>query len=153
MTRIAVSACLMGEKCRYDGKSNRSERVIALGEKVELVPVCPEVAGGLSVPRPCAEIRDGRVVTDDGIDVTRQFEDGAEACLGCIQAQGCKAAVLKARSPSCGAGEIYDGSFSHSVVKGNGVFAGLLEKAGIKVFTEEQVDELEACLSIGSNTV
>lgn len=113
----------------------------------------PKWQEGFLFPRPCAEIRDGRVVTDDGIDVTRQFEDGAEACLGCIQAQGCKAAVLKARSPSCGAGEIYDGSFSHSVVKGNGVFAGLLEKAGIKVFTEEQVDELEACLSIGSNTV
>ncbi len=153
MTRIAVSACLLGEKCRYDGKSNRSENVIALGDKVLLVPVCPEVEGGLSIPRPCAEIKDGRVITQDGIDVTRRFEEGAEACLGCIQAQGCQTAVLKARSPSCGAGEIYDGSFSHSVIKGNGVFAGLLEKAGIRVFTEEQVDELEAYLNIGSNTI
>lgn len=153
MTSIAVSACLLGEKCRYDGKSNRSERVVALGEKVLLVPVCPEVAGGLSVPRPCAEIKDARVMTQDGIDVTRQFEEGAVACLGCIQAQGCQAAVLKARSPSCGAGEIYDGSFSHSVVKGNGVFAGIVEKAGIRVFTEEQVDELEAYLSVGNNTI
>lgn len=151
--RIAVSVCLLGERCRYDGKSNRSERVIALGEKVELVTVCPEVAGGLSIPRPCAEIRAGRVMTRDGIDVTNRFKEGAEACLGCVQAQGCKAAVLKARSPSCGAGEIYDGSFSHSVVKGNGVFAGLLEKAGIRVFTEEQVDELEAYLSSGSNNI
>lgn len=149
MISIAVSACLLGEKCRYDGKSNQNERVIALGKKALLVPVCPEVAGGLPTPRPCAEIKDGRVVTQDGSDVTQQFEAGAMACLGCAKAQGCRAAVLKARSPSCGAGEIYDGSFSHSVIKGNGVFAGLLEKAGIRVFTEEQVDELEACLSNG----
>jgi uncharacterized protein YbbK (DUF523 family) len=144
-TRIAVSACLVGFKCRYDGKSNRNESVVLLEEHpdVELIPVCPECLGGLPVPRECSERKEGKVVTSSGIDVTRQFEQGSQLALKKVLESGCKIAILKARSPSCGTGTIYDGTFSHTVVSGSGLFSALLQENGIKVFSEEQLPLLQ----------
>ena len=136
--KILVSACLLGEMCKYSGESNYSERVSAFLESrgAEAVPVCPEVMGGLSVPRQPAEIRDGRVVTRQGRDVTEEFVRGAKAALEAAEREGCRLAILKERSPSCGSGFIYDGSFEKKLVPGDGIAAGLLKKKGITVIGE-----------------
>lgn len=103
----------------------------------EAVPVCPEVLGGLPTPRTPSEQQDGRVVSATGEDVTEAFASGAEAALYIAEEYGCCAAVLKARSPSCGCGRIYDGTFTHTLVDGDGLFAALLRKKGFQIFTEE----------------
>lgn len=134
--KILVSACLLGACCRYDGKSVPNEDIIALGKKHQLVPVCPEQLGGLPTPREPAEIKDGRVVTRDGRDVTEQFERGASETVKLAKTLECEMAVLKERSPSCGCKKIYDGSFSGNTVIGNGVTARMLIQNGICVFGE-----------------
>ena len=141
--KILVSACLLGENCKYSGGNNRDEKVIALGEKHTLIPVCPEVMGELEIPRPPCERRDGKVVSKDGRDVTAEFYDGAEKTLYVAEETGCQLAVLKERSPSCGFGKIYDGTFSGKVIDGNGVTAQLLYDSGITVIGETQIDKLK----------
>ncbi len=140
--RLLVSACLLGCRCRYDGASREHVMVEKLAERYELVPVCPEQLGGLSTPRPPAERRDGRVVTREGADVTEQYRRGAEETLRLCRLLGCEAAVLKERSPSCGHGEIYDGTFSGTLTAGDGVSAELLSACGIPVYGESQIEEL-----------
>ena len=138
-----VSACLLGEKCKYSGGSNENPGVIGLGERYRLIPVCPEVLGGLPTPRPPAErLPDGRVVTREGKDVTAEYRSGAEQALALARKQGCVLAVLKERSPSCGRGRIYDGTFSRTLIPGSGVAAQLLEENGIPVYGESQLEEL-----------
>ena len=132
-----VSACLAGTPCRYDGSSNLRPEIAALVESGEAVPVCPEVLGGLPTPRTPSERRGERVVSAEGDDVTGEFSAGAEAALYIAEECGCSAAVLKARSPSCGCGRIYDGTFTHTLVDGDGLFAALLRKKGFQLFTEE----------------
>ena len=141
-TRILVSACLLGECCKYNGSHNYSAGVAALDEKFELIPVCPECFGGLTIPRPPSEIRGGRVYAKTGEDVTVQFQEGAEQTLYIAREKNCPAALLKERSPSCGHSVIYDGSFSGTLTEGNGVTAALLLANGIAVFGETQVDRL-----------
>lgn len=143
-TRIIVSACLLGENCKYNGKNNENAAVKALEATFELIAVCPEVFGGLPVPRVPCEICGGRVVTKDGEDVTAQFTDGAEQTLYLARERNCPAAVLKERSPSCGYGEIYDGTFSGRLCRGNGVAAQLLADNGIAVFGESNIERLSA---------
>lgn len=144
--KIAVSACLLGEACRYDGASKPSDAVRSLAAAHELVAVCPEVAGGLPTPRVPSEVVAGervlRVVNAEGADVTEAFEAGARAELTRIQEAGCQVAVLKAKSPSCGAGCVYDGTFSGALAAGYGAAARALRCAGVRVLTEEQ---LAAC--------
>lgn len=143
--KVLVSACLMGVHCRYDGTG----KDIKLGEKyphLECVSVCPEVMGGLSTPRRCAEILDGRVVDKDGKDVTKEYEEGAQKGLESALKNDCRAAILKSRSPSCGNGITYDGTFSGKLVAGNGVLAALLKKNDITVFSEENLAEFEQYL-------
>ena len=138
--RLAVSACLLGEPCRYDGSAAPSAAVAALGERHGLVPVCPERAGGLPVPRPPAEIVSAdpvRVADAEGHDLTDAFVAGARACLDEALAAGCAGAVLKARSPSCGSGRVYDGTFSGALVPGWGVAAALFRDAGLTVADED----------------
>ena len=135
--RYVVSACLAGLPCRYDGRTNLKPEVAALVASGLAVPVCPEELGGLPTPRTPSELRDGRVVAADERDVTAEFTAGAEAALYIAEEYGCCAAVLKARSPSCGCGRIYDGTFSRTLIDGNGLFAELLLKKGFEVFTEE----------------
>ena len=132
-----VSACLSGIPCRYDGRSNLRPEIAELVKRGEAVPVCPEVLGGLPTPRTPSERKGDRVVAATGEDVTQAFASGAEAALYIAEEYGCSAAVLKARSPSCGCGRIYDGTFSRTLVDGDGLFAALLRKKGFQLFTEE----------------
>lgn len=142
--KILVSACLLGCPCRYDGQSKQQPEVEALRERGhELIAVCPEVQGGLPTPRPPAERqKDGRVVNREGTDVTVQYRRGAEIALQTARGQGCALAILKERSPSCGSGEIYDGTFSGTLVPGDGVAAQRLRQAGIQVLGESQVNTI-----------
>ena len=134
-----VSACLAGVPCRMDGQSKPVPAIRSLVERGEAVPVCPEVLGGLPTPRAPSERQpDGRVVNCEGRDVTAEFRLGAEKALALCLERGCSCAILKARSPSCGKGEIYDGSFTKTRVPGNGVCAELLLAQGIPVLTEEE---------------
>ncbi|MBO4914047.1 MAG: DUF523 domain-containing protein [Oscillospiraceae bacterium] len=136
---LIVSKCLAGIPCRYDGKDNLVPEIKALVERGEAVAVCPEVLGGLPTPRTPSELQpDGRVLNKQGEDVTAQFVSGAERALEICREHGCAGAILKARSPSCGKGVIYDGSFAGKRVPGNGVFAQMLLDAGIPVMTEEE---------------
>lgn len=134
---VLVSACLLGVSCRYDGSDNKAPEVIRQGKRVHLIPVCPEQMGGLMTPRSPAEIREGRVYTKDGVDVTEPFQKGAQETLKLAQLFGCRCAVLKARSPSCGSGLIYDGTFSGKKTEGDGITAALLKENGIQVYTED----------------
>ena len=138
MNKILVSRCLIGACCRYDGGSNLVPWIKALYERGLAVPVCPEELGGLPTPRTPSERRGERVINQKGEDVTEQFCRGAGMALAVCREAGCTLAVLKARSPSCGRGEIYDGSFTHTRIPGNGVFADLLLSEGIQVLTEAE---------------
>ena len=139
---ILVSHCFFGEPCRYDGASRLDRQVLELHKAGHtLIPVCPEVLGGLDTPRAPAELQpDGRVVNEEGEDVTAAYQAGAQAVLRIAKEQGCTLAVLKARSPSCGCGEVYDGTFTHTLKGGWGVTARLLLEAGVTVMDEENLD-------------
>ena len=139
---ILVSACLLGCPCRYDGTAKADPRVLALMERHTLIPVCPEQLGGLPTPRLPSERREGGVFDRGGKDVTAQYRQGAEEVLRLARLYGCTHAVLKERSPSCGSGQIYDGSFSHVLVPGSGVAAELLAQNGITALGESQADIL-----------
>ena len=138
---ILVSHCFFGEPCRYDGASRVDRQVLELHRAGHnLIPVCPEVLGGLDTPRAPAELQpDGRVVNREGTDVTAAYRAGAEAALAIARENGCTLAVLKARSPSCGCGEVYDGTFTGTLTPGWGVAARLLMEAGITVLDEEHL--------------
>ena len=137
---ILVSACLLGAECNHRGRANRSAAVEALGRAARLIPVCPEVAGGLPTPRPAAELQnDDRVRTVDGSDVTELFRRGATHAVNLARASGATRAVLKARSPSCGCHDVYDGTFTSSLRPGQGVTAAALAAAGVEVISEEDV--------------
>lgn len=139
---ILVSACLLGVNCRYDGGNGRREWVVSLMDRYNLIPVCPEQLGGLQTPREPAERQETGSVTDkNGRDVTEYFTRGAKETLKIAELYGCKRAILKERSPSCGHGVIYDGTFSGTKVPGNGITAGLLEENGISVTGESGVKE------------
>ncbi|HET6952006.1 MAG TPA: DUF523 domain-containing protein [Acidimicrobiales bacterium] len=142
MTRdsVLVSACLLGVACNHEGRANTSEAVVAWGRGRRLIPVCPETAGGLPTPRPAAEIQpDGSVRTAAGDDVADAYDRGAAHAVRLATGTGAVGAVLKARSPSCGCHEVYDGSFSRTRVPGEGVTARALREAGIPVCSEEDV--------------
>ncbi len=140
--KILISACLLGTPCRYDGKSKANPRLQALLEKHQLIPVCPEQLGGLPTPRPASERRGRQVLNHQGQDVTSQYQRGAEEALRLAQLFGCTCALLKERSPSCGSGQIYDGTFSGTLIPGDGLTAQLLKAAGIQVYGESQIDAL-----------
>lgn len=142
--KILVSACLLGLPCRYDGSGKAVKAILALAERHDLVPVCPEQLGGLPTPRPPAEIGGKSVVTRDGQDVTAPFARGAAMALDIARLCGCTHAILKQRSPSCGSAQVYDGSFSGTLRQGEGVTAALLRQNGICVVDENGVDLLEA---------
>lgn len=140
--KLLVSACLLGAPCRYDGASKPVQGLEALLERYDCVPVCPEQLGGLATPRTPAERQGSRVVTRAGADVTEQYRRGAEETLRLAKLLECQAAVLKERSPSCGHGEIYDGTFSGTLTEGDGVAASLLIAHGISVYGESDLEEL-----------
>ena len=144
MEALLISACLLGADCKYSGGNNAlpGETLAALRGRWRLIPVCPEVAGGLSVPRLPSERRGERVVSRTGEDVTAAFLAGASDAAALAERFGCGIALLKERSPSCGSGEIYDGSFSGRLVPGWGAAAEKLRGAGIRVLGESRVPEL-----------
>lgn len=141
--KILVSACLLGENCKYSGGNNKNDKVIALGKKHKLIPICPECFAQLPIPRPPAEIVGDKVFNKLGEDITEHFKDGAEKALYVAEEAGCQTAILKERSPSCGFGEIYDGSFTGKTIRGNGITAQLLYDNGITIFGESSVDKIE----------
>lgn len=138
---ILVSACLLGVGCRYDGQSRPSPAVLSLLSRHTLIPVCPEVLGGLPTPRPPAEQQGDRVVNRLGQDVTDAYRRGAEQTLLLARLYDAKVAILKAKSPSCGKGLIYDGSFSGHLVSGDGISAALLRASGLRVLSEQELTE------------
>lgn len=138
---LLVSACLLGVRCNHRGEASTSDAVVALGAQHRLIPVCPETAGGLPTPRAAAEQQaDGTVRTADGHDVTQWYERGAAHAVRLAQAVGATRAVLKARSPSCGCHEVYDGTFTRTRVAGEGVTARALRAAGVDVVSEHDLD-------------
>lgn len=138
---IIVSACLLGANTRYDGKSSSTEKVISLLKQHNLIPVCPEQLGGMQTPRYPSEIQAGESVikNSQGEDVTSYFVKGAEEALNLAFLYKCKRAILKSKSPSCGKGLVYDGSFSRRLIEGNGIFAQMLIDNGIEVYTEKDI--------------
>lgn len=158
---LLVSACLLGVCCRYNGKGERNQELVALMDKHTLIPVCPEQLGGMMTPRapseiysrqaqrestllsPTEKIAERKVTNRDGADVTEFYRKGAEETLKLAQLYGCGCAVLKERSPSCGNRQIYDGTFTGTLIKGQGITAELLEKNGIRVLGESQLKMLE----------
>lgn len=140
--KILVSACLLGAACRYDGRSRPIPGIAELAKQHELIPVCPEQLGGLPTPRTPSERQGKRVIMADGTDVTAQYRQGAEEALRLYRLLGCEAAVLKERSPSCGKGRIYDGTFTGILTDGWGVAAELLRQNGIPVYGESELEEL-----------
>ena len=150
--KLLVSACLLGTPCRYDGKSKKNEAVCALAERFELIPVCPEVLGGLPTPRTPSERLGACVVRKDGRDVTADYRRGAECALETARREGVLAAVLKERSPSCGSGEIYDGTFTGALTAGDGVTAELLKSNGMTVYGEGEQSLTEFLCSVSHST-
>ena len=145
MEKLIISACLLGVATRYDGKSKKAitdEDLKKLSERYHLVPVCPEIYGGLPTPRTPSERVEDRVKMKDGKDVTDNYLKGAYETLSLAKITGAKKALLKAKSPSCGKNEIYDGSFSGNLTSGNGVTVDLLIANGIEVFNENEIDML-----------
>ena len=137
--KVLVSACLLGVSCRYDGQSKSYPLMDELCRRHQVVPVCPEIMGGLPTPRTPAERQGERVVTKNGVDVTAQYRRGAEETLRLAQTLGCTAAVLKERSPSCGSGQIYDGTFTGTLTEGFGAAAEVLAAHGIRVMGESEL--------------
>lgn len=143
--KVLISACLAGINCKFNGENNLLDSGVLdeISKKYHLLFICPEVFGGLSTPREPAEMKGGLVVTKTAKDVSENFKFGAEICLKIAKLNGCKKAILKARSPSCGSGQIYDGSFTKKLIFGDGVAAKMLKENGILVFSEDEIGRLD----------
>lgn len=140
--KILVSACLLGLGCRYDGQAKCSREVLALNGQHTLIPFCPEIYGGLPIPRLPAEIRNGRVMNRDGLDVTEAFLRGAQEALQLMETLACDCALLQDRSPSCGCGKIHDGTFTDGLIDGDGLTAALLKSHGYRVLPASRAEEI-----------
>ena len=139
--KIAVSACLLGHDCKYNGGNNRSQKVLNYVEGHEVIPVCPEVTGGLPTPRVPVELKGGRAINKDGQDVTEFFRRGVEKTMEKLAGQDIDLAILKSKSPSCGCKQIYDGTFSKTLIDGKGMFAQALSDADIPLMDGDDVPE------------
>ena len=144
MCNILVSACLLGVNCRYNAVPKKNEEIVRLLDKkgIHLIPVCPEQLGGLATPRCPAERKGEQIINAAGEDVTEQYLRGARETLRIAQMYHCRLALLKERSPSCGCGQIYDGTFSGTLTEGDGATAALLRENGIEVFGESEAGQL-----------
>lgn len=138
---FVVSGCLAGLNCKYNGKSNPCDFVINLVKQGKAIPICPESLSGLKIPRLPCEQKDGNVVTKDGKDITMKVELGAEKALARALESGARKAIIKSRSPSCGYGTIYDGTFTDKLTSGNGVWTQKLIDAGFEIFSEENLPD------------
>ena len=133
--KILVSMCLLGINCKYNGGNNLSEEVLEYIKDKEVYPICPEIMGGLKTPRNPSEIQGNKVINNIGEDVTQQYLKGAEEALKIAKLFNIKKAILKAKSPSCGNGKIYDGTFTSTLIEGDGITTKLLKENGIEVIT------------------
>lgn len=140
--KIAVSSCLLGICCKYNGKSNYNKEICALKEKHQLIPICPEVLGGLSIPRIPAEIIKDQVINQEGVNVTKNYIQGAKKAYQILEENDIRVVILKSKSPSCGKGEIYDGTFSHTLIEGNGITSQLFLEKNIKIYNENNFKDL-----------
>ncbi len=140
---ILISACLLGIPCRYDGQAKYYRNIEALREKYNLIPFCPEIYGGLPTPRPPAEIIGHKVINEEGVDLTKEYERGALIGLSLMELFNCKVALLKSKSPSCGTEQVYDGTFSGKLIPGEGVFAKLLRQNGYFLFNEKNMQNFQ----------
>lgn len=149
MKNILVSACLLGVCCRYDGAEKADERILKLLKRkdIALIPVCPEQWGGMETPRLPCERRGEKVVNREGGDMTAHYQKGAEQVLKVAELYQCDTAILKEKSPSCGKGRIYDGTFTRTLTDGDGMTAALLARHGIQVIGESQVESLVGYVS------
>ena len=141
MSKIIVSACLLGENCKYSGGNNYDPRVVAFVEGREVIPVCPEVLAGLGIPRIPIEIKDGKVIRRDGVVVDEAVRAAVAQILAQIEEEEIECAILKARSPTCGVRQIYDGTFTGKLTDGSGVLAKALKDAGYEVIDNEELEE------------
>ena len=139
--KIIVSACLLGDNVKYDGGNNYCENLIDFLKDYEVIKVCPEVMGGLCIPRKPSEIRNDKVINSENVDVTKKFNIGASKTLEIALQNNIKVAILKKNSPSCGCGSIYDGTFSHTLIRGNGKTSKLLKENGVTVLNEDNYKE------------
>ncbi|PWM46478.1 MAG: DUF523 domain-containing protein [Clostridiales bacterium] len=137
--KVLVSACLLGENCKYNGGNNYNQKVVSFLSDKEIIPICPEVLAGLGTPRNCAEILNGNVIDNKGNNVDFQFKKGVELALEKIKDEKIDLVILQSRSPSCGVNQIYDGSFSGKLIKGQGLFAKELIKRGFKVLDCDEI--------------
>lgn len=141
--KILVSACLLGDNCKYDGGNNYHQELVEwLSDKI-VIKVCPEILGGLSTPRIPCEIKDNKVINKNGEDKTYFFTKGAIETLKIAQQEQVHFAILKSNSPSCGSDMVYDGSFAHRLIPGEGITAHMLKINGIKVYTENDLEEIK----------
>lgn len=144
MKKLMISACLTGCNCRYDGKNTKLDCLEELKEKFDLIPVCPETLAGLPCPRHPLEIVNDRVLNNQGEDLTEAFHRGADCAMAQWKEAGCPAVLLQSRSPSCGKGLIYDGTFTGKKIAGNGVFAQKLLDANAEVYSELELEKIKA---------
>lgn len=142
MEKILVSACLLGDNCKYNGKNNYTKEIEEIKQYYEIIPICPETMGGLSIPRLKSERKGNRVINEKGQDITKYFVKGADQVLNIVKFLHIKKALLKENSPSCGVKHIYDGTFSNKLVDFQGFTSELLIKAGVECFTEENIKDL-----------
>lgn len=139
--KILVSACLMGQNCKYNGGNNYNKKIEEISKRHEVITVCPEVIGGMTIPRRSCEIVNGEVINFDGESKDKEFRLGAERCLQIARMNQIDLAILQSRSPSCGVNQIYDGTFTKTLIPGSGVFASLLKENGFKVVDLEDLDK------------
>ena len=137
-----VSACLCGINCKYNGRNNLNPAVLKLVKEGKAIPVCPEQLGGLPTPRIPSERKNGKVINKEGIDVTKNFQEGSNEVLKLCKELNIKTCILKSKSPSCGYGEIYDGNFNGTLTKGNGVLTDMLIDNGIEVISSDKIDDM-----------
>ena len=142
MEKLLISSCLLGLACRYDGREGKKIDLESLSDQYTIVPFCPEIYGGLPTPRVPSEIIDDKVMMKDGTDVTENYRKGATEALRLCRMLGIEKALLKEKSPSCGSGRVYDGSFSGTLIDGDGITAALLKANGITVYGESEIEKL-----------
>ena len=146
--KIMVSACLLGDNVKYDGSNNKNNDLIEFLKDYEIIKVCPECLGGLSIPRSPAEIVGDRVINKDNIDVTNEYLIGARETLRIAKDNDIKIAILKKNSPSCGSNKIYDGTFSHTLIDGDGITAKILKNNGIIVYNEDNYMAMQKYIEV-----
>lgn len=141
MEKILVSACLIGDKVRYDGRGNYNPNIKYILENFDVIPFCPEVEGGLPIPRIPSEIKNGEVINKEGKNVTRNFVEGANKALNIVSYFNITTAILKENSPSCGVHNIHDGNFNNKLIEGEGITTKLLRQHGVKIISENEIEQ------------